>query len=157
MSLRQSIQIAAKLPSISADGYEPISAHGDYVAAVGLAATDVIEMVVLPAGYVATGVKLAVEDVDSNGTPTITVDCGVVSGVPGVIDNARTCGTEAFAASTVGQTGGVQVDNKADISLLAPSTVDRAIGLRIGTAAATLTVGARFRLTLHARPALNGA
>lgn len=156
MALRQSVQIAQKLPTISACGYEPILIVGDYIVAAGLAINDVVEMSILPAGYVPTAVKLATEDLDSNVTPTVTLDVGVVSGTPGALDNARTCGNEAIAASAVGQTGGVAVDNKADFSLLAPSTVDRSIGVKLAAGAATLVVGARIRMTVTARPALNG-
>ena len=157
MALRQSVQIAQRLPTISADGYEPILIFGDYVTTATLIATDVVEMCVLPGGYVPLTVKLSTDDMDANGVPTITIDAGIVSGVPGVLDNTRTCGVEAFAASPVGQAGGIAQDTNAALSLLAPSLVDRSIGIRIVTGAATLTVGARVRMTVTARPQLNGA
>lgn len=157
MALRQSTQIVQKLPTISADGYEPILIFGDFVTAVGLVATDVIEMCVLPGGYVATTVKLITDDLDSNVSPTISLDVGFVSGVAGVIDNARTCGAEAIVGTTIAQTGGVAVDNVATITLAAPLPTDRSIGIRVGAGAATLVVGARIRMTVTARPQMNGA
>lgn len=155
-TLRQSVQIAQKLPTISSDGYEPIAIVGDYTTVSGIIVNDVIEMCVLPAGYVPIDAILATEDLDSNGTPLVTLDLGVISGTPGVVDSARTCGNEAFAASTVGQSGGTASPTKAAFALLAPDTVDRSIGLKVAAAAATLVVGANIRLTVIARPQLNG-
>lgn len=157
MALRQSVQIAQKLPTISASGFAPITIVGDYVTVAGLAATDIIEMCILPAGYVPLDATLSVEDIDSNGVPTITLDVGLVSGVAGAVDNARTSSNEAIAGSTVGQTGGLARMAKADFTLLAPSTVDRGVGVKLVAGAATLVVGAKMRLNLRARPALNGA
>jgi hypothetical protein len=156
MAFKQAKQIVEKLPTISADGYEPIAIVGDFVTVAGMDADDVIEMAILPGGYVPLGMKLVCEDLDSNGTPTVTLDVGVVSGTAGVADNARTCGNEAVVESTVGQAGGVAVDNKAAFSLLAVSESDRGIGVKLAAAAATLVVGSRIRLTVMARPALNG-
>lgn len=155
MALKQAKQIVEKLPTISASGYEPIVIVGDFVTVAGLTANDVIEMAILPAGYVPLDAKLVCEDLDT-GT-TLTLDVGVVSGTAGVADNTRTCGNEAVAASTVGQTGGVVVDNKAAFSLLAVSESDRGIGIKLAASAAVLVVGAKIRLTVMARPALNGA
>jgi hypothetical protein len=155
-TLRQSVQIVQKLPTISADGYEPIAIVGDYVTVAGIIATDVIEFGILPAGYVPMDAILAVEDLDSNGTPTITFDLGLISGTAGLADNSRTCGNEAFAASTVGQAGGVARPTKSAFALTAPTTADRGIGVVVGVAAATAVIGAKLRLTVLARPQLNG-
>ena len=67
MALRQSVQIAQKLPTISADGYEPIVIVGDYVTIAGNVINDVIELAILPAGYVPVDAILATEDADSGG------------------------------------------------------------------------------------------
>jgi len=155
-TIRQSVQVAQKLPAISASGYEPIVIVGDYVTVAGVAATDVIEMGILPAGYVPVDAILAADDCDSNATPTITLDLGLMSGVAGVVDTARTGGSEAFAASTVAQAGGVARMALAAFTQVAPMGADRGIGVRLAAGAATLVVGAKLRLTVIARPALNG-
>ena len=157
MALRQSVQIAQKLPTIAADGYEPIAIVGDYVTIAGNVINDVIEFAILPAGYVPVDAILATEDVDSGGAPAMTLDLGLISGVAGLADNARTCGNEAFAASTVAQTGGLARPTKANFAMIAPTDADRGIGIKVAAAAATLVVGAKMRLTVIARPALNGA
>lgn len=157
MPLRQSVQIAQKLPTISADGYEPIVIIGDYVTIAGNVLDDVIELGILPAGYVPVDAILVTDDLDSNATPTITLDLGLISGVAGLVSNARTCGNEAFAASIVAQTGGLARPTKANFAQVAPTDADRGIGIKVAAAAATLVVGAKIRLTVIARPALNGA
>ena len=157
MTLRQSIQIAQKLPTISADGYEPILIVGDYVTTAALAAGDVLELCVLPGGYVAHGLKIAMEDLDSSGAPTTVFDAGFITGVPGVLDNTRTCGNQAVGASATGQTGGIVVDTNALFSLTAPLQTDRSIGMVLSAGSAALVVGARIRMTVVARPQLNGA
>jgi hypothetical protein len=145
-----------KLPAISADGFEVIPLVGDYTVPAGVVINDVIEMVNLPAGYVPVDAILATEDLDSGGAPAITLDMGLISGVAGAADNTRTCGSEAFAASTVGQAGGIAGPTKKDFAFIAPSSADRGFGIKIAAAAAILVVGAKIRLTVLARPALNG-
>jgi hypothetical protein len=156
MALRQAKQIVNKAPVISADGYEPVTLVGDYTVEAGLALNDVVEMVILPAGYVPVDSIASIEDTDSNGVPTATLDHGLISGVAGAVDAARVCGSEAFAASTVAQTGGVARPTKKDFGLIAPATTDRGIGFKVAAAAATLTVGAVWRLTVIARPQIAG-
>lgn len=155
-TLRQATQVASKQPPISADGYEPVTLMGEYVVEAGLVINDVIEMVILPGGYVPIDQVLATDDLDSNGAPTITLDSGVISGVAGALDNTRVCGNEAFAASTVAQAGGVARPTKKDFAFIAPIDTDRGMGLKVAAAAATLVVGAKIRLTVLARPALYG-
>jgi hypothetical protein len=155
-TLRQSVQVTNKQPAISADGYEPITLVGDYVTVAGIGADDVIEMVILPAGYVPVEAILATEDCDSDATPAITLDLGLIDGAAGAADNARLCGNEGFAASTVAQAGGIARPDKKDWALIAPTDADRGIGLKVAAAADVLVVGAKLRLTVLARPALYG-
>lgn len=152
--IKQSKQIAAKLPTISSSGYELATIVGDFTTVAGLTTNDVIEMVILPAGYVPIEIKLSAQDLDTGAA--LTLDCGVFSGQAGLADAARTCGNEALAGSNVGQAGGVVFENKAAILQLAPTDQDRGIGLKIAVAAAGLIVGANIRMTMLARPKLNG-
>jgi hypothetical protein len=152
--LRQSTQVSQALAVISANGFEPIAIVGDFVVPAGLAATDVIEMCILPAGYVPLDAKLCVDDADTGAA--LTLDVGVITGKASAADNARTCGNEAIAATTIGQTGGMVRDLKPEFSMLLPAVVDRGVGVKVGTGAAGLVVGARMRLTIHARPQING-
>lgn len=158
MALKQASQIVQKLPVISSSGYEPCVIVGDYTTVAGDGVlNDVIELGILPAGYVPVDAILATEDLDSNGAPTVTLDLGLLSGTAGEANGARTCSNEGFAASTVGQAGGIARPTKKDWALIAPTTADRGIGVKLAAATATLVVGAKIRLTVIARPALNGA
>ena len=50
---------------------------------------------------------LICDDLDSNGSPAITLDVGLLTGTVGDATNSRTCGAEIFSASTAAQTGAV--------------------------------------------------
>ena len=92
MATKQSVQIAQKQPSISASGFEAVPVVGDYVTVAGIVLNDVIEMGILPAGYVPIDAKFLCDDVDSNGSPLLTLDCGIMTGTPGDAVSVRTCG-----------------------------------------------------------------
>jgi hypothetical protein len=156
MALKQSTQVTNKEPAASAQGTELIPLVGDFTVPTGLALNDVVEMVILPAGYVPVDAVLACEDTDSGGSAAMTLDLGLLSGTAGAADGARTCGNEAFAASTVAQAGGIARPTKKDFALIAPTDADRGMGLKVAAAAATLTVGAKWRLTVMARAAQRG-
>ena len=146
---RQSKQVVARMPTPSMLNGSGITAiRGDYTTVAGIIINDVIEMGNIPADAQVVDVILTCEDLDSNGSPTITLDGGIISGTPGAVDNTRTCGTEFFAAATTGQAGGVAHTTKATATLLAPSYADRAFGLLIKAAAATLVVGAKISMTV---------
>jgi hypothetical protein len=154
-TLRQATQVANKDPVPSANGIEDITLVGDFTVPAGLVINDVVEMVILPAGYVPVDASAYFEDTDSNGAPAMTLDLGLISGVAGAADNARTGASEAFAASTVAQAGGVARPTKKDWGLIAPTSADRGIGFKVVAAAATLTAGAKWRLNVTARAARN--
>ena len=154
---RQSTQVAARQPVPSADkATDLVPIIGDFTVPAGLIVNDVVEMCPLPAGYVPVDYVLACEDTDSNGTPLIGLDVGVISGTFGVVDNTRTCGNEGAAADTVARAGGVTRMVKKDLALLAPTTADRGFGVKVQVAAATLVTGAKWRMTLYVRPQVEG-
>lgn len=156
MALYQANQIVAgqTVPS-SSDGVAVCHAFGDIVVpAAGFALNDVIEMAPLPPGHVPVNATVVCEDLDS-GT-ALTLDAGVLSGDFAVKDNARTCGSEFFAASTVGQAGGLADMNKAAGALLAPADNTRGVGLKVAANATGWVAGAKIRFTLLFRPHTNG-
>lgn len=107
-----------------------------YRAAIDLATGDltlnnIIEMGPLPAGCDAVDVILDSDDLDTDGTPAITIDVGIMSGSFGVNDGGRTCGAEFFSASTVAQAGGVARPTLKTAFRIARSDVDRGIGVKI--------------------------
>jgi hypothetical protein len=150
-TLRQATQVANKFPPMSAAGTEDVTLVGDYTVEAGLVINDVVEMVILPAGYVPSDAAAYLEDTDSNGAPTITLDLGIITGVAGAVDNTRTCGNEGFLADVTAKTGGVARAAKKDWGLIAPANTDRGLGFKVSAAAATLTVGAKWRLCVPVR------
>ncbi len=150
MALRQSKQILAGFPVLS-----PLNAScgvllaHEFVVPAGLAPNDVIEMGGIPEGCIVTSVRAVFEDLDSNGTPLIALDMGLISGEYGKKDNARTCGTEFLSADVNARTGAVVVSSRTQGHLLAPSDAVRGFGFKVQAAAATLVVGAKIRTFVH--------
>lgn len=153
MANLKSKQVAAGMPALNPDDAScPVAAVGEYVTTATLAAGDIIEMIALPANTVPSLVVLAAEDLDTNGTPTIALDVGVMSGDYGAA-GTRTCGAEFFSSSTVAQAGGVEVSSLAAGGVLLPSASDRSIGVKLAAGAATLAAGKKIRLTAFCVPA----
>jgi hypothetical protein len=152
MALHQSEQvIAQKAIPASRDGVALIAITGEFVVPAGLAANDVIEMGGIPPGHYPVDLVVHAPDMDTNGTPTVTLDAGLLSGRFGAADDARTCGNEFFAASTVGQAGGIARAAKS-LAGIAP-TAEVGWGLKVATGAATLATGGTIRATLLCVPA----
>lgn len=119
--------------------------------ATALAAGDIIELGVLPANNAPSDAILVSDDLDSGGAPAIAFDVGIMSGVVGDKDSVRTCGNELFAASNVGQAGGVARATAASAFTIAATDNDRSIGVKITTAAQAQIAGAKLRLLLKYR------
>lgn len=161
MALRKSTQAALRLNAVAAmQAAAVIPAFAVHTIVAGqFAAADVLEMIAWPAGTVLHSLKAKVEDLDSNGSPTITLDFGVLTGewLQNTVGNdgvtARACGNEFGNDLNVGQAGG-SVDVAAALLLgMAPSPRDRSIGFKVETGAATLTAGAKIYVSAEFLPA----
>jgi hypothetical protein len=124
---------------------------------IDLAATDIvagnlIDLGILPAGHTVTNAVLLPDDLDSNGTPTLTLDVGIMSGTPGDAVSVRTVGNEMFSASTSEQTGAVEKMSLKTGYTIAPTSADRSIGVKVVTGPATAAAG-RLRLLVEMAPA----
>jgi len=122
------------------------------VKAADIVESDVIDIGILPANHTVADMILIADDLDTNGTPTIALDVGLMSGVPGDVTSSRTCGSQFFAASTAAQGGTVARMSKKEGFLVKPSDADRSIGVRFQAAAATAAAG-RIRLRVLMAPA----
>ena len=153
MALYQSRQVKAGVCAASADEANDLMAiTGEFIVPAGLALNDVIEFGAYPADTMAVDLIVTTQDLDTNATPTIVLNAGILSGDYAKADASRTCGAEFISASTVGQAGGVARAVVATGLLGAPSLSDRGFGLKVATAAATLAVGAKIRATLLVTP-----
>lgn len=118
-------------------GGEVLAVRGVVLAIAALAANDVAEAVILPADCVPVDLILDTDDLDTNGSPTITFDLGLMSGTAGANDSSRTVGNEFAAALTTPQAGGHARANKAQGVRILPAQVDRGIGVKVAAGAAT--------------------
>lgn len=110
---------------------------GSGLKGITLAVGDIIDLGPLPANYTVMDIMIDCDDLDSNVSPALAFDVGIMSGTPGDTVTARTCGAEFFAASTVAQAGGIARTTLKTAFRVAPTGADRSIGLKITTAAAT--------------------
>jgi len=111
---------------------------------------DIIDIGILPAGHTVSDALLLPDDLDTNGTPTIALDVGIMSGNPGET-GARTCGAEIFSGSTAAQAATVARPTLKSAFNILPTDLDRSIGVKIATQSATAAAG-RIRLRLFVHP-----
>lgn len=104
-------------------------------------AGDILELAQIPAGCRVIDMVLDSDDLDTNATPTIALDVGIMSGDFGVDDGARTCGAEFFSGDTVAQAGGTSRPSLKTAFRTSKTSKDRSIGVKFATGAATFAAG----------------
>ncbi len=107
---------------------------------------------ILPAYHTVVDMVLIPDDLDSNGTPTITLDVGLLSGTPGDTTSNRTIGAEFFSGDTGARTGALARMSLASGFKVLPTEADRSIGVKIAAAVATAAAG-RIRVLATMAPA----
>lgn len=115
---------------------------------VTLAQNDIIDLGIIPANTRVVDVWIDSDDLDSNGTPALTFDVGVMSGTPGDTATARTCGAEFFDEATVAQAGGVVRATLKTAFRVEPVASDKSIGLKITNAAATQATSGKLAVNV---------
>jgi hypothetical protein len=142
-----------QLATIVADGAGDIAVNDFYMdlTAAQINAGDVIDIGVLPAYHTVSDAILIADDLDSNGTPTIALDVGIMSGTPGDAVSVRTCGAEIFAAANTAQAGGIARPTLASAFKILSTQADRSIGVKFATGSATAAAG-RIRLRVFIHP-----
>lgn len=124
---------------------DPCTYIAEFLIVAGMVSGDVIEMAGVPANHVVDSVSIMCDQIDSNGSPTLTLDVGYMTGIPGVNDSTRTIGQDFFTGNTLCRTGGVVACTDVKLGRQVASTADRAIGFKFAANAATLVAGARLR------------
>jgi hypothetical protein len=151
MALKRALQVVNFLPVPVADrAMEAIPIFADYTFDGTEVTNDVIEMCPLPKGYVPVD---GTADAEDAGT-TVTANCGLLTGEYGVNDPARTCGAQFMSGKALG-TAGIYRFDVVGFSRVAPTTADRSIGFALSSVSAP-TAGAKLRLTVMVRPAIEG-
>lgn len=153
MTIRASQFITNQLPTITADsaGDTVVNDYFFDITAAQIVANDIIDLGILPAYHSVSDAVLLPDDLDTNGAATITLDVGIMSGTPGDTASARTCGAEIFSASTAAQSGAAVRPTLPSAFKILAAELDRSIGVKIVTGAATATAGrVRLRVFMHA-------
>jgi hypothetical protein len=119
----------------------PAVVRFDHALSVAPALNDIIELGVLPQYCSVVDMILVPDDLDSNGTPLLALDVGIMSGTVGDPDAGRTVGNEFFAADQSARTGIVARMTKPAGFRVVPTAADRSIGVKIQQAAATFQAG----------------
>lgn len=121
-------------------------------ARANFAVNDVIEMFDLPVGHVIDDLVFVADDIDSNGTPTVSLAVGFINATDNGLDTAAANGGAALIAATnIGQAGGVARPTTAATWRIQP-TLDasatpntliprRRVGIHVVAAPATLQAG----------------
>jgi hypothetical protein len=152
MAFWQSKQVAALRPLTESDGaQEVVEYYAEFLTPTGFANGDIVEMVGVPAWHVPISIRIDTDQVDSNGSPTMTFDWGYLSGTYGDAAPAvaRTCGQEFGAALTAPVRAAGNATPAATNTAIGRSvatTAARGIGIKVAAAIATLVVGARIRM-----------
>lgn len=152
-TIRQSQFITRQLPTISSGEKGDVISNDFFydLPAAQAVLNDIVELGVLPAYYTVSDAVLIVDDIDANGTPTIALDVGIMSGDVGDPSTSRTCGNELYAADTTARTGGTARMSKSAGFTILPTEADRSIGVKIQAAPATAATGRiRVRVFMHA-------
>ncbi|CAB4134893.1 hypothetical protein UFOVP275_30 [uncultured Caudovirales phage] len=112
-------------------------------------ANDIVDIGTLPAYHTVSDVIIDTDDMDSNGTPLISLDVGMLSGTVGDVISARTMGNEFFAADTTARTGGVARMTKSAGMRIGAVAYDRSIGVKFAAAAATQATSGKIRIIVE--------
>lgn len=149
----QSGSVSAAYPDCAGDivvnRYELDLASG-VLKGVTLGVGDIIDMGVIPANSQVVDIIIDSDDLDSNASPAIVFDVGVMSGNPGDT-GTRTCGAEFFSGSTLAQAGGVARTTLKTAFRVAPVATDKSVGLKVTTAAATQPATGKLGISVHVR------
>ncbi|MBB3947044.1 hypothetical protein GGQ73_003008 [Rhizobium skierniewicense] len=105
------------------------------------AAGDILELACIPSNCRVVDIVLDSDDLDTNGAPTMLLDVGIMSGGFSDENPARTCGAEFFSGANAAQTGAVARPTLKSAYRTTPSNIDRSIGIKFTTAAATFAAG----------------
>lgn len=101
--------------------------HYEFTLTADMASTDILELGVLPAYNSVVDAVLITDNLGAG----VTVDVGIMSGVKGDPDPARTSGNQLFAAAA---NNAVVRMSKAEGFRIAPVDADRSIGLKVSGA-----------------------
>jgi hypothetical protein len=110
-------------------------------------ADNVLDMLILPADCIPVGHVLGATDLDSNGTPTIALDLGILNAAETAIStDAADGGDEWIDGSTIAQAGGIALHTASKalydvVKAVDASDEDRHVAVVIAAGPATAAAG----------------
>ncbi len=158
MALRQTLVALGITPMPTPKGSEVVSVRFQYNSAdfANLALNDVVELGFLPEECMPVDWVLDADDLDSNGTPTIVLDFGILNAGKTAVSTAAADGNAKWlASSTIAQAGGVVRPTTVATWRCTPSTSRRSLGLVATTGPATFQAG-KVGVTFRYRAAFQG-
>lgn len=122
------------------------------VTAAQIEAGAMYDVGILPAYHTVVDMILIPDDLDTNVSPALTLDVGILSGTPGDETSDRTIGAEFFNNDTAGQGGTASRMSLPGGFKVLPTEADRSIGVKVEVDAATAAAG-RIRVLTFMAPA----
>lgn len=119
--------VPAKTPGV---GSVAVTAYAELALTVAPVINDVYQMINVPAGARILAVTVGADDLDTNGSPTITLSCG---------DGSSTA--RYLSASTIAQTGAAPVDTLLKTGYGFVYTTADTIDILVAAAPATFAAG----------------
>lgn len=127
---------------------EDVTVHEEKaLLAADVAINNIVQLAILPAGCVPVGYVLEADDLDTDGTPAITLDFGILNDAgDGISTDDADGGDEWIDGSTLAQAGGIALHtaSKALYDVLKNvqvADVDRIVAVKIATAADAAQAG----------------
>ena len=117
--------------------------HGVFALTAALALNDTIALCKLPATHIPVDFILDTDDLDTDGTPAIVVDVGIIGGDVDAL----------ISGSTVAQAGGLARMDQIEGRRLAISNSDQLVGITVTTGPATGATTGTIQGTLLSRVA----
>ena len=145
-------------PAPNPAGSEVQSMRFEFDLSAALALNDLIVMGVLPAGCMPVDWALDTDDLDSNASPTITLDVGIFKSDLSDLSTATADGGALWgSALTTAQAGGfVRNTGTASTRVTPESDTDRFVGVKVHAAPATGATTGVIGLTLQYRAGYQG-
>lgn len=142
-----------QLPVVTGDcaGDVVVNEYFIDVTAAQIDADNMFDLGPLPANHTMVDAILIPDDLDTGGSPALTLDVGILSGEVGDATSDRTIGAEFFSASTAAQGATPTRMSLATGFKVKPTSTDRSIGVKVVTDAATAAAG-RIRLLAFMAP-----
>lgn len=143
-----------KQPMPEPEGGEVVNVRLAYSIGAALVINDIMHVGYLPAGCVVVDSDVDTDDLDTNGTPTILLEAGVLNTGLTDVDDAKSGGASWIGASTIGQTGGLQRATDKAVKRVPVDKVNALpVGIHVSAAPATGATSGEVALNLSYRAA----